>query len=161
MAYSRRKYPCALRDASELADELVSFGMFSASSYAPMHSCRWSWLMSLFTRSKDPNPNKELEEERFWREWADTRLVQVYTCNLYSTVSEAYRSMDYIMDVESFSYASRILGYLVGGLVMWAVGQGLPRKYNLSGKDLPQELLDTVNEFIDAGVTFLLGFLRR
>jgi hypothetical protein len=64
--------------------------------------------------------------------------------------------MDYILDVESFSYLSRTIGYLAGGFVMWFVGRGLPKKYNLEGKDLSQELLDTVNEFADAGVPCFL-----
>ena len=55
------------------------------------------------------------------------------------------------MDAESFSYASRIIGYSAGGFIMWWVGRGLPKKYGLEGKDLRQELLATVDEFVAAG----------
>jgi hypothetical protein len=124
-------------------------------AYLPSHSpaapCRrFGW-----GKVKVPTA-KEVEEEKFWRQWADEKLVKVLTVNLYSSLRESYQAMEYIMDVHSFSYLSRLVGYGAGGMVMYAVGTRLPKKYGLEGKDLRAELVKLVDEFVDAGVSLVL-----
>jgi hypothetical protein len=123
-----------------------------------MLQCRYSIAAQphgarrLFGSRKPVAPTAaELEEEARWRAWADDRLVKVLTANLYASMREAYQSMEYIMDVDSFSYFSQLMGYGCGGAVMWAVGRRLPTKYGLEGKDLRAELVALVNEFVDGG----------
>ena len=116
-------------------------------------------LCRLFGSTKGKRPSEkqsqaQLAEEQQWRTWADERLVKVLTANLYATLKESYQAMEYIMDVDSFSYFSQITGYTCGGAIMWLVGRRLPKKYGLEGKDLRAELIGLVNEFVDAGVPF-------
>ena len=94
-----------------------------------------------------------MEQEARWRAWADDRLAKVLTANLYSTLTDSFQAMEYILDVDSFSYVSQVSGYGAGGIIMWMVGRRLPAKYGLEGKDLRAELRALVDEFIDAGAS--------
>lgn len=98
-----------------------------------------------------PAGAEQAEREAVWRAWADDRLAKVLTANLYCSLADSYRAMEYIFDVPTFSWPSRMAGYAAGGAVMWLVGRGLPRKYGLEGADLRGELVRELDAFVAAG----------
>lgn len=149
--------PAAKRGCASLASSLAAACTRPGADVLVLSCSAWCrrWVMRcrLFARKREDADAgaAELAEEAAWRAWADERLVKVLTANLYASMRESYQAMDYIMDIEAFSYFSQISGYSAGGLVMWLVGRGLPAKYGLERDNLRGELLALVHELAAAG----------
>ncbi|CAD7704328.1 unnamed protein product, partial [Ostreobium quekettii] len=89
------------------------------------------------------------EEEAKWRKWVDDRLMKIITANIYRSWGESWKTFDYITDHGNFNPATRQAARLFGTTLMWRVGKGMPKKYNIQG-DLREALYEALDEWADA-----------
>eukprot|EP01026_Neomeris_dumetosa_P052324 TRINITY_DN4626_c0_g1_i4.p3 TRINITY_DN4626_c0_g1~~TRINITY_DN4626_c0_g1_i4.p3 ORF type:complete len:359 (-),score=74.18 TRINITY_DN4626_c0_g1_i4:123-1199(-) len=89
------------------------------------------------------------EEVRRWREWVDTRFVRIITANIYRTVGESWQTFSYITESGNFNWFQRTGARYFGTGLMYSVGRGMPKKYNIEG-DLRQNLYSDADEFVKA-----------
>ena len=93
---------------------------------------------------------KEPEETR-WRRWADERLVKTITANIYRSWDESWQTFSYITREagDAWGWAAREGARVAGAVLMWRVGQGMPKKYGIEG-DLREALYRDLDAFVDA-----------
>jgi hypothetical protein len=76
--------------------------------------------------------------------------VNLVTVNVYQSLNESFQVMEYARHIESFSVMQQSTSYALGGLIMYYVGTGLPKKYGYTDTDVRQELRKEINSFIAA-----------
>jgi microsomal prostaglandin-E synthase 2 len=91
------------------------------------------------------------DEETRWRRWADERLVKTITANIYRSWDESWQTFSYITREagDAWGWAAREGARVAGAVLMWRVGQGMPRKYGIEG-DLREALYADLDAFADA-----------
>jgi microsomal prostaglandin-E synthase 2 len=90
-------------------------------------------------------------EEARWRRWADERLVKTITANIYRSWDESWQTFSYITREagDAWGWAAREGARVAGAVLMWKVGQGMPKKYGIEG-DLREALYRDLDAFADA-----------
>lgn len=99
-----------------------------------------------------PSAAASEEEERLWRRWVDERFVKVLTTNIYRNWDESWSTFRYLTDEKSgtnWGWGTRELARVSGGVIMWRVGQGMPKKYGIEG-DVRLALYAEADTFVDA-----------
>lgn len=89
------------------------------------------------------------EEEAYWRQWVDQRLVKVITVNIYGTAKEAFQTFDYISATGNFNWFEAESARIVGATMMWGISNKLKKKYGIEG-NLREELYTSANQWVDA-----------
>ena len=69
-----------------------------------------------------------LREERQWRQWVDDRFVHTLSPNIYRTLRESMRAMDYISSVGNFSRFEQVAAKYAGAAAMFYLGRRLKKK---------------------------------
>ena len=69
-----------------------------------------------------------LREERQWRQWVDDRFVHTLSPNIYRTLRESMRAMDYISSVGNFSRFEQVAAKYAGAAAMFYLGRRLKNK---------------------------------
>lgn len=75
--------------------------------------------------------HKAVREEAKWRKWVDDTFIHTLSPNIYRTMGEALRAMEYITHVGNFSSFERTVVYYSGAVAMYIIGKRLKKKYNL------------------------------
>ncbi|DBB08372.1 TPA: hypothetical protein ACH3X3_008533 [Trebouxia sp. C0006] len=98
------------------------------------------------------------EEEAYWRQWVDQRLVKVITVNIYGTAKEAFQTFDYISATGKFSWFEAESARVAGAVMMWGISNKLKKKYGIQG-NLREELYVCGDQWVKAldGRNFLGG----
>lgn len=107
----------------------------------------------------DNNPlTTQREEEAYWRQWVDQRLVKVITVNIYGTAKEAFQTFDYISATGKFSWFEAESARVAGAVMMWGISNKLKKKYGIQG-NLREELYVCGDQWVKAldGRNFLGG----
>lgn len=91
----------------------------------------------------------QVEEEAYWRQWVDQRLVKVITVNIYGTAKESFQTFDYISATGNFNWFEAESARVVGAVMMWGISNKLKKKYGIEG-DLRDELYTSANQWVDA-----------
>ncbi|KAF8067212.1 R1 [Scenedesmus sp. PABB004] len=94
----------------------------------------------------------DAEEEARWRRWVDERFVKVLTANIYRSWDESWGTFDYMTRQSHWSWPVQQGVRLAGAVLMWQVGQRMPKKYGLTG-----DLRETLYADADAWVAALRG----
>jgi microsomal prostaglandin-E synthase 2 len=89
------------------------------------------------------------DEETQWRRWVDERLVKTITANIYRNWDESWDTFRYITDQTNWSWGTRELARVSGAVLMWQIGQRMPKKYGLEG-DLREALYADLREWLQA-----------
>ena len=89
------------------------------------------------------------EEEAYWRQWVDQRLVKVITVNIYGTAKEAFQTFDYISATGNFNWFEAESARVAGAVMMWGISNKLKKKYGIEG-NLREELYTSANQWVDA-----------
>ena len=89
------------------------------------------------------------EEEAYWRQWVDQRLVKVITVNIYGTAKEAFQTFDYISATGNFNWFEAESARVVGAVMMWGISNKLKKKYGIEG-NLREELYTSASQWVDA-----------
>lgn len=98
------------------------------------------------------------EEEAYWRQWVDARLVKVITVNIYGTAKEAFQTFDYISATGKFNWFEAESARVAGAVMMWGISNKLKKKYGIEG-NLREELYLCGDQWVEAlgGRDFLGG----
>lgn len=89
------------------------------------------------------------EEEAYWRQWVDARLVKVITVNIYGTAKEAFQTFDYISATGKFNWFEAESARVAGAVMMWGISNKLKKKYGIDG-DLREELYLCGDQWVEA-----------
>lgn len=89
------------------------------------------------------------EEEAYWRQWVDARLVKVITVNIYGTAKEAFQTFDYISATGKFNWFEAESARLAGAVMMWGISNKLKKKYGIEG-NLREELYMCGDQWVEA-----------
>ena len=89
------------------------------------------------------------EEEAYWRQWVDARLVKVITVNIYGTAKEAFQTFDYISATGKFNWFEAESARLAGAVMMWGISNKLKKKYGIDG-NLREELYLCGDQWVEA-----------
>lgn len=168
-----RKVPVAVLDGDILQDSSLIISRLQAEIEAhhsssqqqeqaqPTGSSRPSRWVPWSSRSKSDHADDESEatastsqpnqheEEAYWRQWVDQRLVKVITVNIYGTAKEAFQTFDYISATGNFNWFEAESARVVGAAMMWAISNKLKKKYSIEG-NLREELYTSANQWVDA-----------
>lgn len=88
-------------------------------------------------------------EEREWREWVDKVFVRHITANIYRNWKESWQTFGYITTEGNFGRMEREIARTSGALLMYTIGRGMPKKYNIEG-DLREALYKEADTFVKA-----------
>ncbi len=89
------------------------------------------------------------EEEAYWRQWVDQRLVKVITVNIYGTAKEAFQTFDYISATGKFNWFEAESARVAGAVMMWGISNKLKKKYGITG-NLREELYLCGDQWVEA-----------
>ena len=89
------------------------------------------------------------EEEAYWRQWVDARLVKVITVNIYGTAKEAFQTFDYISATGKFNWFEAESARVAGAVMMWGISNKLKKKYGIEG-NLREELYMCGDQWVEA-----------
>ena len=89
------------------------------------------------------------EEEAYWRQWVDQRLVKVITVNIYGTAKEAFQTFDYISATGKFNWFEAESARIAGAVMMWGISNKLKKKYGIEG-NLREELYLSGDQWVKA-----------
>lgn len=89
------------------------------------------------------------EEEAYWRQWVDARLVKVITVNIYGTAKEAFQTFDYISATGKFNWFEAESARVAGAVMMWGISNKLKKKYGIEG-NLREELYLCGDQWVEA-----------
>ena len=89
------------------------------------------------------------EEEAYWRQWVDARLVKVITVNIYGTAKEAFQTFDYISATGKFNWFEAESARVAGAVMMWGISNKLKKKYGIEG-NLREELYMCGDHWVEA-----------
>lgn len=89
------------------------------------------------------------EEEAYWRQWVDQRLVKVITVNIYGTAKEAFQTFDYISATGKFNWFEAESARVAGAVMMWGISNKLKKKYGIEG-NLREELYLSGDQWVKA-----------
>lgn len=89
------------------------------------------------------------EEQEKWLKFADEELVIMLPPNIYRTMSEAFKSFDYISEKGNFSYLQKKAIKYAGGAIMNLVAKKKIKEYNITD---PRKSLKKVLQKIEQGL---------
>ena len=102
------------------------------------------------TEVHDSSPSiSQREEEAYWRQWVDQRLVKVITVNIYGTAREAFQTFDYISATGKFNWFEAESARVAGAVMMWGISNKLKKKYGIQG-NLREELYLCGDQWVEA-----------
>ena len=177
-----RKVPVAVLDDDILQDSSLIISRLAAEIEANQHpqesastqsnSDSSSWLpwakkdgqssqksASTEVQTAEPGPTStQREEEEYWRQWVDQRLVKVITVNIYGTAKEAFQTFDYISATGKFNWFEAESARVAGAVMMWGISNKLKKKYGIEG-NLREELYLCGDQWVKAlgGKPFMGG----
>ncbi|CAG9761507.1 unnamed protein product [Ceutorhynchus assimilis] len=122
------------------------------------------YFLMFSNRQYNEQDDKILNEERKWRQWADSVLVHTLSPNVYRTREEALQAFNWFSEVgeweANFPTWERNLIIYVGASAMYLIGKRLKKRHNLK-EDVRQSLYDEctswVREVNKKGTPFLGG----
>ncbi|WIA12733.1 hypothetical protein OEZ85_006371 [Tetradesmus obliquus] len=138
-----------LVDSSAIISRLAAELQASSSSSDGSNKGSKSWFSGKSSSIGGSDSSSSAEEERRWRQWVDERFVKVMTANIYRTWDESWNTFSYMTQQSHWNWAVQQSVRLAGAVLMWKVGQGMPKKYNIEG-DLREALYADANSFVAA-----------
>lgn len=144
---SYRKVPVVKLDDDVVADSSAIISRLQAElNAAEPAAAKGGWLRG--KQSGSTSAGSRADEEQ-WRKWVDERFVKVLTANIYRTWDESWSTTSYMAEQSSWNWGVRQGVRVAGALLMWQIGQRMPKKYNIEG-DLREALYADANKFIAA-----------
>ncbi|XP_026826171.1 prostaglandin E synthase 2 [Ooceraea biroi] len=155
-----------LRDSSYKIEELAEYYP-SVGIHDDKGKFKYEIINKYFLMNKQFPKDRtmdNLNEERYWRKWADETFVHMLSPNVYRTLDESYRTFNWFSEVgkwdEYFPLWERLLIVNVGAMAMWLIGKRLKKRHRLKD-DVRQSLYDEANNWLRAirvrGTTFMGG----
>jgi len=75
--------------------------------------------------------NLAIREESKWRRWVDEIFVHTLSPNIYRTMNESLKAMEYITEVGNFSDWEKKVIYYSGAVAMYLIGKRLKMRHHL------------------------------